>query len=158
MGSPMASTRAWIFVVKPPRERPMQRDRVSFFYRSRHADEPGSTTSRSSGYRRHKPLIHWPKDDPTHPHGATGRSEAKDYLEVLERTSKRIDGFESPLGMELLATVDWLLCREGREPNLQDVKAGLNEWTGNRRAAERKLRLFDDRLIEIALRRLEKPL
>lgn len=31
---------------------------------------------------------------------------------VLELTSDRIDGFESPLGMELLATVDWLIQRE----------------------------------------------
>ena len=34
---------------------------------------------------------------------------------VLDLTAKRIDGFESPLGMELLATVDWLIERE--QPN-----------------------------------------
>ena len=72
MGRPMASTRAWILVVKPPRERPMQRDRMSFFYRSRHVDERGWRMSRSSGCRHHKPLIRPPKDDPTHPLCATG--------------------------------------------------------------------------------------
>ena len=30
IGRPRASTSAWIFVVRPPRERPMQRDRIVF--------------------------------------------------------------------------------------------------------------------------------
>lgn len=37
---------------------------------------------------------------------------------VLDVTAQRIDGFESPLGMELLATVDWLIEREHCEPSL----------------------------------------
>ncbi len=82
------------------------------------------------------------------------KSEAREYLGALERTSKRIDGFESPLGMELLATVDWLLLREGRKATLEDVKAGLASWSGGRGAGERKLRIFDDRLIQLALKRL----
>jgi hypothetical protein len=53
---PLASTRAWIFVVSPPRECPMRRAGVSCtcsasdgpsFCHSLHADEPGSTKSRS---------------------------------------------------------------------------------------------------------------
>ena len=35
--------------------------------------------------------------------------EAREYREPLERTSALIDGFESPLGLELLASVDWLI-------------------------------------------------
>jgi len=38
---------------------------------------------------------------------------------VLDSTPKRIDGFESPLGMELLATVDWLIEREHAEPTFR---------------------------------------
>ncbi|MCB1055350.1 MAG: macro domain-containing protein [Acidobacteria bacterium] len=82
------------------------------------------------------------------------RCEASGYLEALEATSRRIDGFESPLGMELLATVDWLLVREGREPTVEDIRAGLAAWPGGRSSAARKQRLFDSRLIEIALKRL----
>ena len=82
------------------------------------------------------------------------RSEAKDYLRALERTSQRIDGFESPLGMELLATVDWLLYRGGRRPELTDIKAGLEDWPGGQGAGKRKLQIFDDRFIQLALRRL----
>jgi O-acetyl-ADP-ribose deacetylase (regulator of RNase III) len=82
------------------------------------------------------------------------KTEARPYLDALERTSAQIDGFESPLGMELLATIDWLLSREGRRPELDDVKAGLAAWSGGQGAGERKLRIFDDRLIRLALERL----
>jgi hypothetical protein len=73
---------------------------------------------------------------------------------VLDETAKRIDGFESPLGMELLATVDWLIERERREPTLASIRAGLHEWPTGEAAAKRKLTLFNDRLINLALGRL----
>jgi O-acetyl-ADP-ribose deacetylase (regulator of RNase III) len=82
------------------------------------------------------------------------RTEAADYVDALESTARRIDGFEPPLGMELLATVDWLLSQEGRRPEIEDVKAGLAAWPGGSGAGERKLRIFDDRLICLALDRL----
>ena len=80
--------------------------------------------------------------------------EARIYLNALEATSELIDGFESPLGMELLATVDWLIHEEGVKPTISDIKAGLRKWPGGRQAAERKLKLFDDRLIKLALERI----
>jgi hypothetical protein len=43
-------------------------------------------------------------------------SEAKEWLPALEQVSQLIDGFESPFGLELLATVDWLLTRENASP------------------------------------------
>jgi O-acetyl-ADP-ribose deacetylase (regulator of RNase III) len=82
------------------------------------------------------------------------RSEASRYLPALERVSRQIDGFESPLGMELLATVDWLIAREQRRPELADIKAGLRVWPGGVGAGERKLRLFDDRMLALAIERL----
>lgn len=82
------------------------------------------------------------------------RSEAKLYLGALERTEARIDGFQSPLGLELLATVGWLLTHEGRRPEPEDIKEGLAAWQGGRKAGERKLKVFDDRLIALALERL----
>lgn len=85
------------------------------------------------------------------------KSDAKPYLDALERATERIAGFESPLGMELLGTVDWLISREGRQPELEDIKAGLAGWPGGRQAGERKLRIFDDRLIGLALERLASP-
>jgi O-acetyl-ADP-ribose deacetylase (regulator of RNase III) len=80
--------------------------------------------------------------------------EAKIYAGVLEWASCTIDGFESPLGMELLATVDWLLEREGVEPTVAGIKKGLSNWAGGVEAGRRKLSILDDRLIGIALDQL----
>lgn len=82
---------------------------------------------------------------------------AAEFMPALEATTALIDGFESPLGMELLATVDWLLTQEGCEPSAAAVKAGLATWPGGAAAGRRKLDLFEDRLIELALTRLAQP-
>lgn len=82
------------------------------------------------------------------------QSDARDLTLVLDRTAARIDGFESPLGMELLATVDWLIQRENCAPDLASIKEGLTRWPAGPEAAQRKQRLFDDRLINLALERL----
>lgn len=80
--------------------------------------------------------------------------EARDYLEALEKTSELIDGFQSPLGMELLASVDWLIHEEGVNPTVDDVIEALRKWPGGEKAANRKAKLFDARMIELALKRL----
>lgn len=82
------------------------------------------------------------------------QQEARPYLDALTATSQVIDGFESPLGMELLATVDWLLARETCTATVEGIKEGLRNWPGGTEAANRKLKLFDDRLIGLALDRL----
>ena len=79
---------------------------------------------------------------------------ARPYLAALEATTETIDGFESPLGMELLATVDWLLHETGCPATISGVTKGLATWPGGPAAAERKQRLFDDRLLGLALERL----
>ena len=82
------------------------------------------------------------------------QDESQSLSRVLDLTAKRIDGFESPLGMELLATVDWLIDTEHREATIAGIRAGLQEWPAGPAAAERKLRLFNDRLIGLALGQL----
>lgn len=82
------------------------------------------------------------------------KSEAKEYVPALEATATLIDGFESPFGMELLATVDWLLTKEGVEPEISAVREGLRHWRGGPDAASRKDRLFNDQAVGIALKRL----
>jgi O-acetyl-ADP-ribose deacetylase (regulator of RNase III) len=84
-----------------------------------------------------------------------GSGKGRLYQSALEMTAKLIDGFESPLGMELLATLDWLIHAEGIEAELSAIRAGLRTWAGGQQSAERKQRLFDDRLIELALERLK---
>jgi len=80
--------------------------------------------------------------------------EARGYRGALERTSALIDGFESPLGMELLASVDWLIHNEGVNPKVDDVMDGLQNWPGGKEAADRKAKLFDTRMVKLALDRV----
>lgn len=81
-------------------------------------------------------------------------SEAKRYLPALEFTADLIDGFESPFGMELLATVDWLLSRGGVEPDVSAIREALKGWSGGAGAGKRKSNIFDDDSLKIALERL----
>jgi O-acetyl-ADP-ribose deacetylase (regulator of RNase III) len=81
-------------------------------------------------------------------------SESADYLPVLDRLSAIIDGFESPLGMELLATVDWLLHTEGANASVAGIREALDHWPSGPAAARRKQSLFDDRSLALALERL----
>lgn len=80
--------------------------------------------------------------------------EAQEYRPALEATDELIDGFQSPLGLEVLATVSWLVEREGAPATLEGIRDGLRHWPAGRDAAERKLRLFSDRLVELSLDRL----
>lgn len=81
-------------------------------------------------------------------------SEGKDYLPALEKASEIINGFESPFGLELLSTVDWLLTKEGCEPTLESIKKGIASWPAGKKWAERKLGLFDDKSLQIAIDRM----
>lgn len=75
------------------------------------------------------------------------------FTEAIERTDELIDGFQSPLGMEVLATVDWLLKYENPERSVAGIRAALNRWP-TAGAAERKQMLFTDRLLQAAIDRL----
>lgn len=86
--------------------------------------------------------------------GAYLGSEAKLFLPALEATAELIDGFESPLGMELLATIDWLVQSDKVVADRKVIKAALKTWIGGEKSAARKVRLFEDRLIDLALERL----
>jgi O-acetyl-ADP-ribose deacetylase (regulator of RNase III) len=85
-------------------------------------------------------------------------SEVKEFLEAnlsaeekkrLDTVSSFIEGFESPYGLELLATVDFLI-REDHSLNIEVIKAGLQKWS------QRKLELFKDQHIQLALNHLKK--
>ena len=89
------------------------------------------------------------------------KSEAKDVVPALELASQVIDGFESPFGMELLASVDWLLSRQGVPAEVPALLEGLANWPadGAAGAGKRKSEIFDERSVRIALQRLlDSPL
>ena len=83
-----------------------------------------------------------------------GSADASQYIPALEQATTVIDGFESPLGMELLATVDWLFVQTSVERSARAIKVALRDWPGGKSAAARKLKLFDDRLLSLAVARL----
>lgn len=81
------------------------------------------------------------------------------YLPALKEVVQVIDGFESPYGMELLATVDWLVHKEDVEPTLEGIRQGLKDWfkeSDEPKWGQRKLNIFDDKSINLAIERLAK--
>lgn len=83
-------------------------------------------------------------------------AEAAPFVPALDKVSALIDGFQSPLGMEVLATVDWLIQREGCEPTMESIKNGLANWPAGEQSSERKLRLFSDQMLELAIARVQQ--
>jgi O-acetyl-ADP-ribose deacetylase (regulator of RNase III) len=81
--------------------------------------------------------------------------EARGWLPVLDATDALIDGFQSPLGMEVLATLDWLHTRQGIPLTLVDMREGLSHWPAGESAAQRKVKLFNERLLQLAIERLQ---
>lgn len=84
------------------------------------------------------------------------KTEAKDYLPALDKTAALIDGFESPFGMELLSTVDWLLTKEQVPPDTESILDGIRHWPAGENWGRRKLKLFDLPKLELALNRLKQ--
>ena len=66
----------------------------------------------------------------------------------LERVKDLVSGFESPFGLELLATVHWVVREEGAS-TLDDAMRAVRGWNA------RKRRLFSDRQIAMAFERLK---
>lgn len=83
-------------------------------------------------------------------------SEAKEYLPALEKTSKLIDGFESPYAMELLSTVDWLLFKQEVSPDAEALLEAIGNWPAGEKWAQRKLKLFNINKLDLALNRLQQ--
>jgi uncharacterized phage-associated protein len=80
--------------------------------------------------------------------------EAAAYGPVLEAVDRLIDGFQTPYLMELLTTVDWILVDRGPGLDTPAIREAMKDWPAGASAARRKIRLFDDRDIELARLRL----
>lgn len=75
--------------------------------------------------------------------------EKDDSERRLQRVAELIEGFETPFGMELLATVHWVTSRDGgAADSLQDVIRAVHAWN------ERKSTLMDRDQIRSAWDRL----
>ena len=85
-----------------------------------------------------------------------GTADGSTFADAIEQTDALVDGFQSPLGMETLATVGWLLDHESAVPTVAGIRAALSGWPTSG-AAERKQRLFGDDLLQAAITRLTTP-
>lgn len=75
-------------------------------------------------------------------------SSYSETREHLERVARLIEGFETPYGMELLATVHWAVSRKGAI-SLEEAVQIVQGWN------PRKGDLFDEQHIGVAWERLE---
>ncbi|AOY57789.1 type II toxin-antitoxin system antitoxin DNA ADP-ribosyl glycohydrolase DarG [Desulfococcus multivorans] len=66
----------------------------------------------------------------------------------LERVADLVDGFETPYGMELLASVHWSLIHDGEVSDAESAVAAMALWN------DRKRRLFKPAHIRLAWERL----
>jgi len=62
----------------------------------------------------------------------------------LARVSELVDGFESPFGLELLATVHWIAAGKATASDLDEVTAQAYGWNDRKKQ-------FSRRQIELAL-------
>jgi O-acetyl-ADP-ribose deacetylase (regulator of RNase III) len=83
------------------------------------------------------------------------RPDSKRYAVAMESVQELVDGFQSPFGLELLATVDWLVHKQQVPATVAGVKAGIQAWPYGAGAAARKASMFSDRFIAIALEQLQ---
>lgn len=75
----------------------------------------------------------------------------KETLQRLDRVSQLIEGFESPYGMELLATVHWLAQEDPKvKTDSTAAVSGFKEWS------EHKKQTFHPEHIEVAWTRLRE--
>jgi O-acetyl-ADP-ribose deacetylase (regulator of RNase III) len=88
--------------------------------------------------------------------GAAEEAEAflltqPDTLTRFERLTSLIDGFETPYGLELLATVHWIATREDAtaKNDIAAVIAGVHAWS------PRKRKLFKEPHVHVSWQRLK---
>lgn len=80
-------------------------------------------------------------------------AEAKSFLDQheisrarFERVTRLVEGFESPYGLELLATVHWVIHREGATQS-DSVKRQVYQWNDRKRQfTQRQLVIAEERL------------
>jgi O-acetyl-ADP-ribose deacetylase (regulator of RNase III) len=69
--------------------------------------------------------------------------------EHLERVADLVDGFETPYGMELLASVHWVAVHDGEACDAESAVVSMGRWS------DRKRQLFKPEHIRLAWERLQ---
>jgi O-acetyl-ADP-ribose deacetylase (regulator of RNase III) len=80
----------------------------------------------------------------------SNRGESDVSMARLKRVAELIEGFESPYGMELLATVHWAATREVEGNEFERTKAAVFSWSA------RKRKLLKSDHVRLAWNRLQE--
>ena len=83
-------------------------------------------------------------------------TEAGPYRPALDHASVVIDGFQSPHGLELLATVDWLRRTARTEMAVAPMRAAIAAWPGPPGSGPRKAKAFTPEQVDIAIAHLAR--
>ncbi len=75
---------------------------------------------------------------------------SNEQKERLEKTLRFIKGFETPFGLELLGTIDFICLEEKKNLKVEEILDSLQEWTN------RKHNLFKPHYVKTAQERLNK--
>ena len=77
------------------------------------------------------------------------------YKKVSTNLECLLEGFESPTGVELLATIHWL-AKEGTPLELDAMSIAMGQWCNNREGwGDRKKRLFPDMDLQMGIERIK---
>ncbi len=74
----------------------------------------------------------------------------EDEKNRLQKVSSFIEGFESPFGLELLATVHWASKELGKDASVSSIKSFIDDWS------PRKKQLINEEQINVAYKRINK--
>ena len=67
--------------------------------------------------------------------------DKQDTLARFDRVCNLVEGFETPIGLELLATVHWVVCREDAV-DIEETFRHFYDWGARkRRFSERQIRI-----------------
>lgn len=81
-------------------------------------------------------------------------ADAAPYRAAIDWVAESIDGFQSPHGLELLATIDWLHRRSNVPLDTDAMLPAIAGWPGPEGAAERKAKVFTRPHVDVAVSHL----
>ena len=90
-------------------------------------------------------LLPGASEEATHHLGQKPETHAR-----FDRVAALIDGFETPMGLELLSTVHWVIREKSSVENFDAILRGVHEWN------DRKKNFFPEPLVRVAFNRLSE--
>lgn len=80
------------------------------------------------------------------------------YKIIIDNVIDFLSGYANPVGVELLATIHWLIAHENISLNFDNIKKNIQHWgeKENQNWGKRKIKYFSDRNIQLAMNHLSE--